>query len=235
MLVAPPGAFKTTITETMDEFSGTQVISDLNVQSLIKMKEHFLSGHISTMAFSDFSKLYKRHGSVSSNVEGIIMALAEEGFRKASFQSQSMSAIPARCAIIGGMTTSFFDSMVDQWDENGFLRRFLFCRYVIEGMDIVEGAINEWRKAEFDMDFVAKIPTNRTIAYKIEKPEIDAITRMLRHQPNRLNASILLQKIYCVLKWKFAKEPGKAMQIMKDFAPCLSKEGGVLVLRESRR
>ena len=234
MLVAPPGAFKSTVTETLNEFATTTVISDINVQSLLKMKDSFLSQRITTMAFSDFAKLYKRHGATADNVEGILMALVEEGFRKASFESQTTGCIPAYCTVIGGMTTSFFESKVDDWEDNGFLRRFLFARYRVQGLEVIEEAIQEWRRVNFNDGFIPKVPNSRLIPYKLEKPEIAVITRGVIHQHSTSGANIAMQKIYCVLKWKFQKEPERAMFILKDFLPCLSKEGGTLLLKEKK-
>lgn len=217
----------------MDEFSKTQVISDLNVQSLVRMRELFLSGTVSTMAFSDFGKLYKRNGATAENVEGIIMALADEGFRKPSFKSQSSGTIPAQCTIIGGMTTAFFESKEDDWMDNGFMRRFLFAKYIVRNMEIIENAIGEWRRAALAGAFVAKIPSTRSIPYHLEPKEVEYIRYLLRHQMDqRIGSFVMLQKIFCVLKWKFAREPGRADFILKDFAPCLGKDGGILSLEE---
>jgi hypothetical protein len=231
-LVSPPGGFKTTITETMDEFAHTQIISDINVQSLTRMRDLFLSGTVSTMAFSDFGKLYKRHGATAENVEGIIMALADEGFRKPSFKSQATGTIPAQCTVIGGMTTAFFESKTDDWIDNGFMRRFLFAQYKVSNLEIIEDAIGEWRRAALAGAFVPKVPSLRSIPYKLESHEVELIRYYLRHSMERVGSFVMLQKIFCVLKWKFAREPGKAEFILKDFAPCLSKNGGVLQLAE---
>ena len=232
MLVAPPNGMKTTITETLDEFPKTHVVTDINVQTLLGMKEIFLGGEILTLAFSDFAKLYKRHGSTAENLEGIIMALAEEGFRKASFQHQSVSAIPARVTIVGGMTTSFYDSKAKDWMDNGFMRRFLWARYIVNGMDVMEDAAAEWRKARLDGDFTVRIPVSRSIPHRVEPKEMKEISYIIRHQSSRVNASITLQKILSVLRWKFQRHPERPMQIIKDFAPCLGKEGGILYVKE---
>lgn len=232
MLVAPPGAFKTTITETMDEFPSTHIVSDINVQSLIKMKDAFLSNQITTLGFSDFAKLYKRHASVASNVEGIIMGLADEGFRKPSWHAGNPGgSIPARCTIIAGMTTAFFEEHVSQWEKDGFLRRFIFAKYIIEGMEVVEDAVSQWRKAQFDGSFIPKIPSARTIQYGLDKADVELVNYSVRHQPSRSSASVMMQKIFCILQWKFKEE--KARFILQDFAPCLSKDGGILVLKET--
>ena len=235
MLVAPPGAFKTTIAETMDEYSATQVISDMNVQTLVGMKEQFLSQNITTLAFSDFAKLYKRHGSVASNMEGIIMALAEEGFRKPSWLPQTTGALPARCAIIAGMTESFFNSKVKDWEDNGFLRRFLFARYIVSNIEIMEDAVSHWRKAVLDGNFSATIPASRTISYTLSREDVRLVTYAIRHQHNKVSASIMLQKIFCVLRWKFASDLKKANFLIRDFMPCLSKRGGELILKEKKQ
>jgi hypothetical protein len=235
-LVSPPGSFKTTITETLDEFPMTQVISDMNVQTLVRMKELFLSNHIRTLAFSDFGKLYKRHGSVADNMEGILMALADEGFRKASFQNQSSGALPARVTIVGGMTSAFFESKEKDWTDNGFLRRFMFAKYVVDNLEIIEKAANDWRRAMLEGDFAARIPSSRTIPYTIDEHESKMIEYIVRHQYSRIAATVMLRKMFSVWKWKFSKSnPKRAVELLKDFAPCLSKDGGTLVLKEATK
>ena len=234
-LVAPPGAFKTTIAETMDEYPSTQVISNLNTQSVNMMKEHMLAGTISTLAFSDYGALYRRHGSVASGVEGVIMALADEGYRRPQWQAQNSPTMPAYCTIVGGMTSAFFDEKIPEWQKNGFARRFVFARYQLNGIETLEDAAAEWRRAELDGSFVPRIPSSRTIQYKLDPKEVEYIRHMCRHiQDGKVNNFVMMQKIACVLKWKFGKE-NKHMQILKDFAPCLTKNGGTLQIREKKK
>ncbi len=189
-----------------------------------------LGGALTTLAFSDLGALYRRHGSVASGVEGMIMALADEGHRRPQWGPQNVPSMPAYCTIICGMTSAFFDSKVQDWIDNGFLRRFIFARYQVDGIEVLEDAAAEWRKAELDGSFMPRQPVGRTIQYNLDKDEVTQIRHMCRHQASRITPFIMMQKIACVLKWKFDKKT--AMNMLKDFAPCLGKMGGILVIRE---
>lgn len=230
-LIAPPGGFKTTITETLDHYSHTKVLSDINLQSLIRLREAILAEQITTIAFSDFAKLYKRSKSVSANVEGTISALVDEGFRKASFQNQQVESAPARCVVIGSMTTQFFEQMSQQWSDNGLMRRFVCARYRIQGLNIIENAIMEQRKARLDGRFTSKYLSG-VIPNTLDSSDLAYIEVITRHVSYRGGDMIMLQKIWNVLKWKHGKRI--ARELIEDFAPCLSKDGGVLVLKETQ-
>lgn len=231
MLVAPPGALKTTVNDVMNQFPRTFVLSDINMQQIAKMRQYFLSGEIRTLGFSDYSKLYKRNPSVAQNLEGVILALTDEGFRRAAFQTQVPSTILARCTIIGGMTMDFHERMTEQWSANGFTRRFVWARYVLANPELLEEAALDGRIAQLTQAFIPKIPV-ASIPETIDHDEKELIRRITLHVHYKANTIGMLRKMLAVLKWKFGKR--KARGILEDFAPCLSKDGGVLVLREVR-
>ena len=54
-LVAPPGAFKSTVSKTIEAFPKTVVLSDINVQQLVNLKVEILAEAILTVGFSDFA------------------------------------------------------------------------------------------------------------------------------------------------------------------------------------
>ena len=43
----------------------------------------------------------------------------------------------------------------------------------------------------------------------------------------------ILEKLYSVLIWKFGAKD--ALAILRDFSPCLGKDGGILTLEEIRK
>ena len=223
-LVAPSGHLKTTAAEILSEFERTLVISDLTVKSLVSMRGSFLGGHVRTLIFSDYAKIYKRHGSVSSNIEGIIMALASEGFRKPAFSDQRIQSTPARATIVGCMTPEFKEVHDEEWENSGFLRRFLWSYYHIEHPEFLEDALAQWRKAELDGDFTARVPLNHSIRYTLTESEVIKIRHSLRSTsiPDKKISLVLAQKILCVLKWKFGnKDEHKPLRIWEDFAQSL--------------
>jgi hypothetical protein len=223
-LTAPSGHLKTTAAEILSEFERTLVISDLTVKSLVSMRGSFLGGQVRTLIFSDYAKIYKRHGSVSANIEGIIMALVSEGFRKPAFSDQRIQSTPARAVVVGCMTPEFKELHDEEWENSGFLRRFLWSYYHIEHPEFLEDALAQWRKAELDGDFMARVPLNHTIRYTLTEKEVAAIRHSLRSTsiPDKKISLVLAQKIVCVLKWKFSsKDESKPMRIWEDFAQSL--------------
>lgn len=227
MFVAPPGHLKTSAIEIVEQFPHAKIVSDLTVKALTAMRQDFISGEISTMAFSDFQKLYKRHGSVSSNIEGIVMALVEEGFRNPAFSDQRVTVTPARCTVIGGMTIKFFEEKISEWMDNGLARRFLWSRYAIKNMDVIDRALIQWKRAELDGGFTMKVPIN-AIPYKLNPTEAKRVLWQLRFQHDRRTPFIVAQRIICVLIWKLGES--KAWSVWDDFVPSLSKEGTTLVI-----
>lgn len=230
LLVAPAGQLKSTAIEILDHYPDAKIVSDLNVQSLMKLRDDMVGGEIQTIGFTDLEKLYKRHSAVASNVEGILMALVEEGFRKASFQDQRMVAVPARCTIVAAMTLKFYEQKVTEWADNGFARRFLFAHYRVSNAWKLEESIRAWKKHELDGSFASRVPATRAIPYAVTDKDQALIDLALKHQRSKLTPRIVLTKIASVLRWKFAREPERATAILKEFAPCLGPDGGILTL-----
>lgn len=232
MLVAPPGALKSTINEVMNEFPRTFVLSDINQQQIVKMRQYFLSGEVQTLGFTDFAKLYKRNAAVSKNLEGTIMGLVDEGFRRASFQTQVPSTIVARCTIIGAMTNQFHEQMVEEWTASGFGRRFLWARYIASGIETLEEAALDNRMAVLSHGFMPKVPAAK-LTQDISSSDKEMLKYITRHVHYRTGALIMLRRILTVLKWKFG--PKQAGVILADFAPCLGKDGGTLEIAEIKK
>lgn len=236
MFVSPAGHLKTTAIEVIEDYENAIVLSNVTVKALNAMREDCLSGTIRTIGFSDLAQVYRRHGSVSANIEGVLMSLAEEGFRNPAFADQRIQANPARCAIIGGMTTTFFEQMQEGWLDNGFFRRFIWCRYVLHDSTILTDAISEWRKADLDGEYFYKFPTSKSIPWKLEEKEIGKVRHSLRFQRDLKTPLILALKIFAVLKWKFGKtHPEKPMEVWLDFAESLGKDGAIVYLKEEGR
>jgi hypothetical protein len=235
MLVAPPGHLKTTAAEILQEYERTLVVSDVTVKTLTAMRDDLLGGNVYTLIFSDYGKIHKRHGSVASNIEGIVMGLVGEGFRKAAFSDQRIQALPARAAVIGCVTTKFAEKMEETWLDDGFYRRFLWCRYRVRDPEYLENAIAQWRKAEIDGSLTIRIPSNRTIPYRLEAEDVARLRYDLRFMRDKKLPLMMAQKIMCVLKWKFDKQdPALARNIWKDFAPSLMPDGAVLDVKERK-
>lgn len=228
--VAPSGHLKTTAVEMIEEYDKFLLLSNLTVKSLNSMRGVFLAGNIKTIGISDLEQIYRRHSSVSAQIEGIIMSLVEEGYRNPAFNDQRIQAIPARCAVIGGMTTTFFEKMQEGWLDNGFYRRFLWSRYILDDSELLMDAISSWVKADLTNNnniVTYTRPANRHIPMNLTKEEIDQIRHTLRFQHDAKTPLVLAMKIVSVLKWKYPAN-NKYMNIWLDFAESLTKDGATL-------
>lgn len=231
MFVAPPGHLKTTAIEIIEQFPHTRVISNLTVKALSVMRQDFLSGQLKTMAFSDFENIYRRHSSVSSQIEGFLMGLVEEGFRNPAFSDQRTSVLPAKCAVIGAISIKAYEEHISAWLDSGFARRFLWSKYHAEDrvIEALERAISIWKKATISNGFVLKMPLT-PVKCTMTELESNKLLWQLRFQYDRRTPFIIAKKIIAILVWKFKKT--KAMEIWNDFAPSLEKDGSILTLEE---
>lgn len=231
MLVAPPSALKSTmISKTLEDYPNALVLTDLNINTLVKLKGDLTSNRYSTLAFGEFEKLYQRHTSTSSNIEGSIKALVEEGFSRASFEDVRMGGLVARTCVIGGLTPDFHDKMYNGWLTSGFSRRFLWVLYGVSNPENLDESIHEWKLLDLADGFERKYPGLKGIPFNITDTESRYLRTIINDQPGRTTPYVILKKLMSVLKWKHPKNNGRAMEIMRDFAPSLSKNGGMLNL-----
>jgi hypothetical protein len=229
MLVGYPGSFKTTILRSaVDHHSDSLCISDLNVQQWLKIKEDFITGRYSTMAFMDFEKIYQRHSSTSSHIEGIIKGLVAEGYGTGPSGDQRMPTPMAQAIVIGAMTSSCFEQRYSEWQKSGFLRRFLWLVVSVQNINEISKAIRHWEKIDFGKLSVK--PANRQIPINLTASREHQLESMMKEQPGyNGTAYILLKKIAAVLEWKYDSN-GKVSEILEEIGPALSKKGGKIVL-----
>jgi len=228
MLVAPPGQLKTTAIEYLDSFPKTKLISNITTHSLNQLRQDFLSEEIITMGFPDYDMIYKRHGSVASQIEGTLMGLMGEGFRNPAFSDQRVNVTKARCTIIGGITIKCYERNISEWIDSGFARRFLWSRYTLKNGHLLEEAISRWRRYVLDNDFVMKVPSQNLIPYSLTHKQAQEVLYQLRFQHDRKLPYITAQKIISVLTWKHGMKEG--WNLWNDFAPSCGKEGTEIVL-----
>jgi hypothetical protein len=232
MLVAPPAALKSTlIEETLSQYPNALTVTDLNINTLVKLRDDLISNRYATIAFEEFEKLYQRHSSTASNMEGSIKAMVEQGFNRASFEDVRMGGIKAQVLIIGGMTPQFHSAKYDTWAKNGFARRFLWSIFTVDNPEVIMEAIHEWKRLNLWEGFSRRFPGLAGIPWKIEDSESRYLMSLTKDQPGQSTPYVLLKKVFCVLRWKYDRtDPKRAMRIMKDFAPSLTKNGARLIL-----
>jgi hypothetical protein len=230
LIVAPPGSLKTSILEyVLDEYPNTFVLSDTNMTQLENFREDMISNRYSTMAFPEFQKVYARDQRTASSVESTIAALVDEGWRRPSFRDPRAGALRSRMLVIAGMTPTFYERHFDAWQRSGFLRRFIVSLFSVENPELITDAIKDNTKLGLN-GIPRKAVTANGIPFHIEPPEANFCHKLLKEQPDDKTPLILLMRIFAVLKWKYASS-AKAKAIISDFAPSLTRDGGILTLQ----
>lgn len=225
MIVGPPESLKTSMmNKVFTNHPDASVMGDANVKTLTDMRPDLLSGKYNTIAFPEFPKLYERRADTAKHVEGTIRQLVDEGFIRPSFVDQRAASSPARCLVIGAMTEGFYSLHFKEWLDSGFLRRFIWCVINIRNRRPLMAAIRDWERLDLG-SYQTKVPGSGSIPFHKNPVIASELEAMIREQPGGATPLILMQKIYSVLRWKYeANEPGKAINILRDFAPCLKKD-----------
>lgn len=225
MLIAGPGSLKTSMLNVLQNYSGARILSDLTIRQAVVLREDMQSGNISTLAFSDYAKLYQRKSDTAQNIEGFIKSITGEGFRQANWEDPRMAVMPSHCAVIGCMTSSFEVSHASAWLDDGFARRFLWCRYRLDNPEEIMEAKHRGKQLDLtEYGFNPRVPTARQ-DYKVTEEESRYLETLLRDQPGDQIPLTMLRKILTILRWKFSRDPERPMAIIKDFAPSLRSIG----------
>ena len=226
-LIAPPGSLKSTfVNNSLKCYPDALRLPDLNVQTLGYIKNGFIEGKYSTLAFGEFEKLYQRNPATAANIEGHLKAMVEEGFGKQSFEDQRAVSFETRMLMIGGVTPTCHSKLITRWMENGFHRRFLWCAYQLENPEVIADAIEKWKALNLGKSS-REIPNNNVIPMSITAGESKAIRNLLGIQAKE-TPFVLMKKIFCVLKWRHKAR--KAMNILEDFSEGLGERAAKLII-----
>jgi hypothetical protein len=238
MLVAPPGALKSTLTETAQHYPDALVLTDVNVSYLADLRDAMTGGNITSLVFSEFAKLYERNPQTAMNIEGTLRALASEGFSAASFQDHRINRRKAFASIIAVMTPATQEKHFKRWEESGFNRRFLWASYGVRGAYILDEAASGLQRLDFGVrDIIRVPPLGQTIPFMLTDSEKLRVRSYVAHQPGGSHTQQiqLLARVWSVLKWWHIQN-GTAEQTEETidaFAKTLSRDGSDLVLTVS--
>lgn len=229
-LVAPTGQVKTTVLTAISDYPGVFVTSDINTQMLGRLKDDMLAGRIRTIVIPDLQKIYERHPTVSSNVEGTLRAMMEEGFLSTSWQDASAISTKARAIFLTATTPYIYEKRLMDWRQTGFSRRIIFSVYSLADPNVIVDAVERWQRIEMDNGLLWTFPWE-PIPYTVTRPEARKM-RLWLHRQQDSTPFVLLQKIACVLRYRFkkVKKPDRTMEILSDFSESLSGEGARLEL-----
>lgn len=239
IVVGPPGSLKSTVIMVVGEhYPDALMLSDINAQMLGQIRETLTGSSVRTLVIPELKKLYQRHSSTASNVEGYLQALASEGFGHAAHEDGRVATLKARATVLSAITPQSRQAHFAEWEGSGFNRRFLWPLIQLEQPEILEQAVIAWRRLTFGQAILPplplapgeRIPSNTTTAERME------CARMVRAQPggsHAIQAQIMI-KALCVLRWwynaaKFTRDP---MDTLRRFAVSLGREGAKLALPE---
>jgi hypothetical protein len=220
-------------------YSDALAVSDINARSLIELRDQIAGGIIRTLILPEMFKLYERHATTSSNVEGTLRALAAEGFHASSNQDQQVQRTVARCMVIGGMTPMLLEANSRRWRDSGFSRRFLWSLIALENPHVLTRSVNEWTPVNIGLaNALPPVPGSKIPFTTVSKQERERLEMHVKYQqgaPHNLQ-HLLLCKMLVVLRWWYRMQekrahPDKdAWQTISLFARTLGKSGAYIRL-----
>jgi hypothetical protein len=232
MLVGPPGALKTTMLDVLEAYSNTLTASAINTQTLMRSQQDLASGSIRSIIIPDMHALYSGDPRTAARVESTLMQLAGEGSRGASWQDVRHQHFIARATIFAAMTPSHFERHAKDWEESGFLRRFLWVRYTLADPEVLMRALEQWKRAEIGVINAPALPANGVIPEALTPAERSQIRGWLKHQPRPHEIQYaMLCRAASALRWCYQQSREKkrnAMTTMKAFASCLGRDAAIV-------
>lgn len=235
MLIGAPGVLKSTLLGFLDRnYSDALAVSDINARGLIELRDQIAGGIVRTLILPEMFKLYERHATTASNVEGTLRALAAEGFHASSNQDQQIQRTIARCMVIGGMTPMLMEANSRRWRDSGFSRRFLWSLIALENPQALTRAVVEWSPVNIGINSSlppvpgSKIPFNSVT--RGEREKIEMFVKYQQGAPHNLQ-HLLLCKMLVVLRWWYRMQKDRvdpdreAWQSLVLFSRTLGKSG----------
>lgn len=237
MVVGPPGVLKSTFVSTLDHhYQDAIMMSDVNVKSLVRMRDAIASGKVNTLVLPELAKVYERADVTSMNVEGTLRALTAEGFSAASFEDSRVNRLQARAVVIAALTPSLVETHFSAWEESGFNRRFLWCLIRLSDPTALERAAVNWKRIDFRIRHVPLAPLGSKIPNLTEHAERKRLAVLVKYQPGGDHAIQiqLMVRILAVLRWWYNETGDRRdpMQTVEAFAVSLGRAGAELELEE---
>jgi hypothetical protein len=227
MLVGPPGALKTTFLDALENYHNTVTASNLNTQTLTKMHQDMSNGAIRSLIIPDMHAIYAGDPRTAQRLEAMLMQLAGEGTRGPSWQDSRYQKFVARCTVFGAMTNKHFERKTQDWEESGFLRRFLWVSYALDDPDVLMRALEQWKRADIGAIAIPTLPADKSIEDSLTVDERRVIRTWLKYQPapHEIQYSLLCRATsalrWCYKTYRIKKE---AMHTMHCFAEALQKD-----------
>lgn len=233
MIMGPPGQLKTTLLDVLDDYPNTITSSNLNTTTVLKLQGQFHNGSMRSLVLPDVQSMYAGDPRTAARLEQMLMQLAGEGNRGASWQDARFQRFKSRCAIFGAMTQKLYEQMANRWEESGFLRRFLWAGISLKDPDVLMNAIEQWQRAEIGVISIPILPANSSIPDSLSAEERRQIRMWLKHQPppHEIQFSLLCRAT-SALRWHYKAKGIKnnAMDTMREFAETLQKDSARVIV-----
>lgn len=236
MVVGPVAALKSSLLEVLDKnYFDVMFLSDINQKTIVSVRDQIAARRIRTLIFPELAKLYERKAESSSGLEGIIRAMAGEGFRSASFEDSRIARQTARALVMGAMTPAFARLKADGWEQSGFARRFLWSQIVLSNPNILAEAVINWERIPLHFGSLPQVPLGASIPNLTTAAERRRAQNWVRDQPGQDNTVQfqVMVKALAVLKWWF-RESGQTsrdpVEVLDSYAVSLGKNALMLDL-----
>lgn len=235
MLVGPPGALKTTALLYLDKhYTNALSYSMLNTTTLSKIRGDLISGTVRSIVLPDIQSIYAGDPRTCERLEQTLMQLAAEGSLGASVEDTRFRRFVSRATIFGAMPQAFFERRAPEWDESGFLRRFVWFFYRLKDSEVLIRAIVRWERARLNNKLVVpQIPADGDIQNLVSNAEREELSKMLKYQPGPHEVQLLmLSRTLAVLRWHYQRigvlwDP---MDTMREFSRGLQRQAAELIV-----
>jgi len=242
MVAGPPGVLKSALLDVLDKtYPDALKLSDVNMPTLIALRDQLSTDTIRTLLIPDLAKLYERDPRTASNLEGTLRALVAEGYTAAAFEDSRVSRFTARACVVAALTPKLWSDKFAAWEDSGFSRRFLWALVRLKDPRVLDRAVERWRPLALRLGRHVALPAlDRGIPNLVSPRSRRTLKALLKYQPGGMHATqfALLAKVLAVLTWHYRQtrrrgQPAeRALDTLRVFAPCLGKEGAQLVVRE---
>jgi hypothetical protein len=228
MLIGNQESLKTTFVRALEDYGSCLILSDLTTKSFSALRHDIADGILHTLGFDDFAMLFKRRDYTAAQIQGVLQSLVEEGVTRLHWEnSRAFIGNRARALVVAAMTRSFFESRSEEWREaenEGFMRRFLWCHISLENPRILIEAIHNWKRWNLTSEGAFRLPIGTSIPHDVDRDESEEIEGMLDCQKKvgggGQTPNALLHKILSVLKWVYRARGSVAepMDLLRQFS-----------------
>jgi hypothetical protein len=234
MLVAPPGALKTSAVRIVDRsYANALAYSNLNTKTLMRLRTELIAGTMRSIVLPDLQAVYAGDPRTADRLEHALMQLSAEGSVGASWEDSRFQRFESRATIIGAMPYDFFHQRVEQWEPNGFFRRFVWFFYALDRPEAINEALVRWERVRLNgLTVIPQVPAD-TLAMTLTEGERRELLFLLKDQPGPKEAAlVMLSRIATVLRWHYQRIGNKhdAMDTIREFACGLGPKSARLVL-----